>query len=91
MHRKARFKGGAAVVIGVAEGTMPVDVEDDDEEDDDEDDDYDEVPSLDWPTMLYKLPENNITQVWRVTGACQGTRHRAMLAHRKSHGHSKMY
>ncbi|EJK67072.1 hypothetical protein THAOC_11940, partial [Thalassiosira oceanica] len=58
MYRKAKFKGGTAVVIGVAEGTMPVDVKDDDEEDD-----YDEVPSLDWPTMLYKLPENNIAQV----------------------------
>ena len=34
--RKAKFKDGAAVVIGVAEGTMSVDVEDDEDDEDNE-------------------------------------------------------
>jgi len=65
--RKVKFKDGAAVVIGVVEGTMTADVEDDVEEDD-------EVAnhkvanhdSVGLPAILACL---NTTQVWRVTGS----------------------
>ena len=60
--RKARFKDGAAVVIGVNEGTMPVDVEDDDE-DDEVSNHGDRVFAI-----LDRPPDHNITQVRRATG-----------------------
>mmetsp|Transcript_10950 Transcript_10950/g.25483 ORF Transcript_10950/g.25483 Transcript_10950/m.25483 type:complete len:83 (+) Transcript_10950:267-515(+) len=76
--RKVKFKDGAAVVIGVVEGTMTADVEDDVEEDD-------EVAnhkvanhdSVGLPAILACL---NTTQVWRVTGSFQGKGARVILA-----------
>ena len=61
--RKAKFKDGAAVVIGVAEGTMPVDVEDDDEEDDEDDDEAADRCLTAILTMEPAYP--NATPVWR--------------------------
>ena len=49
LTRKAKFKDGSAVVIGVAEGTMSVDVEDDEDDEDnekDEEDNYGKHSSL---------------------------------------------
>ena len=118
--RKARFKDGAAVVIGVNEGTMPVDVEDDvDVEDEDEDEDENDEDSNHGDrvfAILDRPPDHNITQVRRATGMYVSvtnapndftrgrgqpstnnalssplTRQHAVLAHRISRGHLKMY
>ena len=119
--RKARFKDGAAVVIGVNEGTMPVDVEDDDEDEDEDENDEDSNHGDRVFAILDRPPDHNITQVRRATGMYvsvtnapndftrgrgqpstnnalsspltrqQGIHHRAVLAHRISRGHLKMY